>query len=63
VDKFLGLQIASNLNSKKHAEYTIPKLSSACFAMEAVTIHDNRYFNLIGLIGLISLGARGSVIG
>jgi hypothetical protein len=34
--KFLGLQIDSNLNWKKHIEYIIPKLSSACFAMRTV---------------------------
>jgi hypothetical protein len=59
VDKSLGLQIASNLNWKKYTEYTIPKLSSVCFAMKTVTIHDNRYFK----IGLLSLGARGSIVG
>jgi hypothetical protein len=35
--KFLGLQIDNNLNWKKHIEYIIPKLSSACFAMRTVT--------------------------
>jgi hypothetical protein len=35
--KFLGLQIENNLNWKKHIEYDIPKLSSACFAMRTVT--------------------------
>jgi hypothetical protein len=32
-DKFLGLQVDSNLNCKKHIEYIIPKLS---FAMRTV---------------------------
>jgi hypothetical protein len=36
--KFLGLQISNNLNWKKHTEYIIPKLSSACFAMRTVTL-------------------------
>jgi hypothetical protein len=35
-NKFLGLQIDNNSNWKKHIEYTIPKLSSACFAMRTV---------------------------
>jgi hypothetical protein len=35
-NKFLGLQIDNNLNWKKHVEYIIPKLSSACFAMRTV---------------------------
>jgi hypothetical protein len=35
--KFLGLQIDNNLNWKKHIEYIIPKLSSACFAIRTVT--------------------------
>jgi hypothetical protein len=34
--KFLGLQIDNNLNWKKHIEYIIPKLSSACLAMRTV---------------------------
>jgi hypothetical protein len=32
-NKFLGLQTDNNLTWKKHTEYIIPKLSSACFAM------------------------------
>jgi hypothetical protein len=35
--KFHGLQIDNNLNWKKHIEYIIPKLSSACFSMRTVT--------------------------
>jgi hypothetical protein len=31
--KFLGLQVDSNLTWKTHIQYIIPKLSSACFAM------------------------------
>jgi hypothetical protein len=31
--QFLGLQIDNNLNWKRHIEYIIPKLSSACFTM------------------------------
>jgi hypothetical protein len=31
--KFLSLQIGNKLNWKKHIEYVIPKLNSACFAM------------------------------
>jgi hypothetical protein len=35
--KFLGLQVDNNLNWKTHIQYTIPKLSSACFAMRNIT--------------------------
>jgi hypothetical protein len=35
--KFLGLQIDNNLKWKKHIQYIIPKLSSACFAMRTIT--------------------------
>jgi hypothetical protein len=35
--KFLGLQVDSNLNWKIHIQYIIPKRSSACFAMRAIT--------------------------
>jgi hypothetical protein len=35
--KFLGLKIDNNLNWKKHIEYIISKLSSACFSMRTVT--------------------------
>jgi hypothetical protein len=35
-NKFLGLQIDKHLNWRKHIEYIIPKLSSACFAMRTV---------------------------
>jgi hypothetical protein len=35
--KSLSLQTDNNLNWKKHIEYIIPKLSSACFAMRTVT--------------------------
>jgi hypothetical protein len=35
--KFLGLQ-TDNLHWKKHIEYIIPKLSSACFAMRKITL-------------------------
>jgi hypothetical protein len=46
-NKFLGLQIDNNLNWKKHIEYIIPKLSSACFAMEdSRTTHDNKHFKI-----------------
>jgi hypothetical protein len=37
VATFLSLQIDNNLNWKKHIEYIISKLSSACFAMRTVT--------------------------
>jgi hypothetical protein len=33
ITKFLSLQIDDNLNWKRHIEYIIPKLTSACFAM------------------------------
>jgi hypothetical protein len=35
--RFLGLQTNSNLNWKMHIQYTMPKQSSACFAMRTVT--------------------------
>jgi hypothetical protein len=35
--KFLGLQIDGNFNWKKHTEYIIPKLSSACFIISTIT--------------------------
>jgi hypothetical protein len=35
--KFLDLHIESNLNWKAHVQYTMPKLSSAWFAMRTVT--------------------------
>jgi hypothetical protein len=37
-NKFLGLQIDSHLNWKKHNEYIISKFSSACFAMKTVML-------------------------
>jgi hypothetical protein len=35
--KFFGLKIDNNLNWKTHIQYTIPKISSACFAMRNIT--------------------------
>jgi hypothetical protein len=35
--KFPGLQIYNKTNWKKHIEYIIPKLCSACFAIRTVT--------------------------
>jgi hypothetical protein len=37
--KFLGLQVDSNLNWKTHIQYIIPKLGSACFAMNITSHH------------------------
>jgi hypothetical protein len=37
ITAFIGLQIDSNLNWKKHIQYMMPKPSSGCFAMRTVT--------------------------
>jgi hypothetical protein len=64
-NKFLGLQIDNNLNWKKHNEYIIPKLSSACFTMRTVVplmTMDNlklvyfAYFHSVLSYGLIFWG-------
>jgi hypothetical protein len=37
VIKFLGIQIDNNMNWKSHAEYILPKLSSAIFVIRSLS--------------------------
>jgi hypothetical protein len=44
--KFLGQQIDDNVIWKAHIQYIMPKLRSACFAMDSYIIHENRNLKL-----------------
>jgi hypothetical protein len=45
--KFLGQQIDNNVMWKAHIQYIMPKLRSACFAMDSYIIHENRNLKVI----------------
>ena len=64
--KFLGLKIDSKLSWKRHIDYIIPKLNSACYCMRAVkpfVLHNTlkiiyySYFHSIMTYGLIFWGS------
>ena len=64
--KFLGLKIDNKLSWKRHIDYIIPKLNSACYCMRAVNpnvLHNTlkiiyySYFHSILTYGLIFWGS------